>query len=87
MLGDRPRVELETVAGTGVEYVLDTQEVPRFTAHFAPLTDALGRWRAEGFTVRLVAGDEHQAEHLKQILRDHDVETPIAPALDAPDPL
>ena len=39
MLGDRPRVELETVAGTGVEYVLDTQEVPRFTAHFAPLTD------------------------------------------------
>src|SRR5882672_3297088 len=48
VLGDRPRVELETVAGTGVEYVLDTQEVPRFTAHFAPLTEALGRWRAEG---------------------------------------
>src|SRR4029453_1559731 len=63
VLGDRPRVELETLAGTGAEYVLDTQEVPRFTAHFVQLTEALGRWRAEGFTVRLVAGDEHQAEH------------------------
>ena len=85
VLGDRPRVELETLAGTGVEHVLDTQEVPRFTAHFVQLTEALGRWRAEGFTVRLVAGDEHQAEHLRQILRDNNVEAPIVASLDAPD--
>jgi transcription-repair coupling factor (superfamily II helicase) len=85
VLGDRPRVELETVAGPdGDSHVLDTQEVPRFTAHFVQLAEALGRWRAEGFTVRLVASDEHQAEHLRQILRDHDVEAPIA-ALDAPE--
>ena len=87
VLGDRPRVELEMVAGTAAEHVLDTQEVPRFTAHFVQLTEALGRWRAEGFTVRLVAGDEHQAEHLRQILRDHGVEAPIAAALDSPESL
>src|SRR6185295_4491276 len=86
VLGDRPRVELETVASTeGESHVLDTQEVPRFTAHFAQLTEALGRWRAEGFTVRLVAGDEHQAEHLRQILRDNNVEAPIVATLEAPE--
>src|SRR5262249_56095978 len=85
VLGDRPRLELELVAGTTAEHVLDTQEVPRFTAHFVQLAEALGRWRAEGFTVRLVASDEHQAEHLRQILRDHDVEAPIVARLDAPE--
>jgi transcription-repair coupling factor (superfamily II helicase) len=83
VLGERPRVELELVAGTAAEHVLDTQEVPRFTGHFVQLTEALGRWRAEGFTVRLVAADEHQAEHLRQILRDHDVEALIVGGLDA----
>ncbi len=85
VLGDRPRVELELVAGTAAERVLDTQEVPRFNGHFATLTEALSRWRAEGFTVRIVVADEHQAEHLRQILRDHDAEVPIAAALDAPE--
>jgi transcription-repair coupling factor (superfamily II helicase) len=85
VLGERPRVELELVAGTGAEHVLDTQEVPRFTGHFAQLTEALGRWRAEGFTARLVVADEHQAEHLRQILRDHDAEVPIVGAIDAPE--
>ncbi len=84
VLGERPRVELDLVAGTGAEHALDTQEVPRFTGHFAQLTEALGRWRAEGFTVRLVVADEHQAEHLRQILRDHDAEVPIAGAIDTP---
>jgi transcription-repair coupling factor (superfamily II helicase) len=85
MLDGRPRLELELVAGTAAEHVLDTQEVPRFTGHFAQLTEALGRWRAEGFTVRLVVADGHQAEHLRQILRDHDAEVPIAGAIDAPE--
>jgi transcription-repair coupling factor (superfamily II helicase) len=87
VLGGRPRVELELVTGTAVEHVLDTQDVPRFTGHFASLTEALGRWRAEGFTVRLVAADEHQAEHLRQILRDHDVEAPVAAGIDAAESL
>jgi len=85
VLGARPRVELELVAGTAAEHVLDTQEVPRFTGHFASLTEALARWRAEGFRVRLVVADEHQAEHLRQILRDHDAEVPIVGSLDAPE--
>jgi hypothetical protein len=86
ILGDRPRVELETLAGTGIEHVLDTQEVPRFTAHFVQLTEALGRWRAEGFTVRLVAGDEHQAEHLRQILRDNTSRRPSSGPSMPPNP-
>jgi transcription-repair coupling factor (superfamily II helicase) len=85
VLGERPRVELDLVTGTGLEHVLDTQEVPRFTGHFAQLTEALGRWRAEGFTVRLIVADEHQAEHLRQILRDHDAEVPVVGAIDAPE--
>jgi transcription-repair coupling factor (superfamily II helicase) len=87
VLKGRPRVELEVVAGTGAESVLETQEVPRFSGHFAQLTEGLGRWRAEGFRVRLVAADDHQAEHLRQILRDHDVEAPIADTIDAPERL
>jgi transcription-repair coupling factor (superfamily II helicase) len=85
LIGERPRVELELVAGTAAEHVLDTQEVPRFGGRFAVLTEALGRWRAEGFVVRLVVADEYQAEHLRQILRDHEVEAPVVAALDAPE--
>jgi len=85
LIGERPRVELELVAGTAAEHVLDTQEVPRFSGRFAHLTEALGRWRAEGFVVRLVVADDLQAEHLRQILRDHDVEAPVVAALPAPE--
>ncbi|HEY2996718.1 MAG TPA: transcription-repair coupling factor [Methylomirabilota bacterium] len=83
VIGGRPRVELELVSGTAAEHALDTQEVPRFGGRFADLTAALARWRAEGFTVRLVVADELQAEHLKQILRDHEVDVPVASGLDA----
>jgi transcription-repair coupling factor (superfamily II helicase) len=87
VLGDRPRVELELVAGTaGESHVLDTQDVPRFGGRFAQLTEQLLAWRGEGFRVRLVVADEHQTEHLRQILRDHGIEVPLAPAIDAPDP-
>jgi len=88
VLGERPRVELELVAGPAAGgHVLDTQEVPRFGGRFADLTAALARWRVEGFTVRLVVADEVQAEHLRQILRDHEVETLVAASLEAPEPL
>jgi transcription-repair coupling factor (superfamily II helicase) len=86
VLGERPRVELELVAATAADHVLDTQDVPRFGGRFAPLTEQLLAWRAEGFRVRLVAADAHQAEHLRQILRDHGIEVPIAAAIDALDP-
>jgi len=83
VLGDRSRLELELVTGTAAEHVLDTQEVPRFGGRFAHLTEELLRWRAEGFTVRLAAADEHQAEHLRQILRDHGTDVPVVGGLDA----
>src|SRR5437660_315171 len=87
--GDRLERELllEAFETAGYERVDTVEEVPRFSGRFADLTVALARWRVEGFTVRLVVADELQAEHLRQILRDHDVEALIAPGIDAPEPL
>jgi transcription-repair coupling factor (superfamily II helicase) len=91
-LAGRPRLELELVTGAAGpagerEFALETQAVPRWTGQFGPLSAQLGQWRAEGLTVRLVAPDVRQAEHLRQILRDHEIETPSAERLDAPEPL
>src|SRR5258705_876522 len=92
----RQLIELSLVAGTSsaaagagaaTEFTLETQEVPRFTGRFNQLTVELGRWREEGFRVRLTAADERQAEHLRQILREHQVEAPIAPSLDGAESL
>jgi transcription-repair coupling factor (superfamily II helicase) len=86
VLGDRPRLELELVAATPADHVLDTQDVPSLGGRFAQLAEQLLAWRGEGFRVRLVAADEHQAEHLRQILRDHGLEVPLAPGIDAEAP-
>ena len=87
-LGDRQRVELEVLSGAAApapdarEIVLDTRAVEPFTGRFNELAAALAEWRREGFRVRLVAGDERQAEHLRQILREHAVEASIADGLE-----
>ena len=96
-LGERQRVELETMSGAGTppaaaaldarEFVLDTRAPEQFTGRFAQLAEALVEWRREGFRVRLVAPDERQAEHLRQILREHAVEASRADGLDGPEPL
>ena len=91
-LAGRQQIFLSLVAGTGhgaptAELVLDTRSVERFTGRFADLATELGRWRTEGFTIRLVASDERQAEHLRQILREHSREALSIAALDAPEPL
>jgi transcription-repair coupling factor (superfamily II helicase) len=89
-LGPRQRVELETIGGTASasaearEIVLDTRAVEPFTGRFNDLAASLGEWRREGFRVRLVAADDRQAEHLRQILREHTVEAAIAADLDGP---
>ena len=87
VLGGRRRVELALVAGAApdrsdgaAELTLDSHAADRFGGRFDALGEALARWRAEGFTVRLVAGDSHQAEHLRQILRDRGLEVPVAGA-------
>src|SRR5262247_957957 len=93
-LAGRQLVELSLVAGTSsgatapgaAEFVLETQEVARFTGRFNQLATEIGRWRVEGFRVRLTAADERQAEHLRQILREHGVEALVA-SLDGPESL
>src|SRR6266850_1704632 len=95
-LAGRQIVELSLVAGTssaaagaaaGTEIVLETQEVPRFTGRFNQLTAEIAHWRAEGFRVRLTAADERQAEHLRQILREHQTEATLATTLEGLDSL
>jgi len=92
ILGDRQLVILELVTGAGgadgeVEFALDTQAVPQYSGRFAHLAADLAGWRREGFRVRLVAADERQSEHLRQILGEHDVEATAATSLEASDGL
>jgi transcription-repair coupling factor (superfamily II helicase) len=84
-LGRRPRVELELVAGaTGAPgLTLETLSVARYSGRFAQLAEEIVGWRREGFRVRLAAADAHQAEHLRQILREHGVEAVLVAGLDA----
>src|SRR5262249_34103689 len=56
------------------EIVVDTQAVDRSGGQFAHLAADIGRWRTEGFRVRLAASDARQAEHLRQILHEHGIE-------------
>ncbi len=96
-LAGRQLVELELVGETSsapagrapgaVELALDAHAVPQFNGRFNHLQAELERWRAEGFRTRLVAADERQAEHLRQILREHQLEVAGAPSLDGPDAL
>src|SRR5207237_7501248 len=92
----RQIVELSLVAGTSsaaagasaaTEITLETQEVPRFTGRFNQLTAEIARWSVEGFRVRLTAADERQAEHVRQILREHQVEAEIATSFEGPETL
>ena len=96
-LAGRQIVELSLVAGTSsaaagvtapaTEITLETQEVPRFTGRFNQLTSEIARWRIEGFRVRLTVADERQAEHVRQILREHQVEAQVAPSLEGSESL
>jgi transcription-repair coupling factor (superfamily II helicase) len=92
-LGERQRVELEVIgeaaapAAGAREFVLDTRAVDPFTGRFTELAASLEEWRREGFRVRLVAPDERQAEHLRQILREHAVEVALADGLDGSEDL
>src|SRR5207245_92920 len=96
-LSGRQLVELSLVAGTSsafagplpeaVEVTLETQAVPQFGGRFAQLAGELGRWRGEGFRIRLVASDARQVEHLRQILREHELEALPAATLAGDTPL
>jgi transcription-repair coupling factor (superfamily II helicase) len=81
-LRGRQLVLLTLVAGTAAgpetarpgELLLDTRAVGKSTGAFTRVATALAEWRQEGFTLRLVAGDERQVDHLCEILREHGLE-------------
>ncbi len=88
-IGMRTRIELGLVSGAGGpgEVTLETHTVPRYSGRFTQLAEELGRWRSEGFRVRLVAPDAAQAGHLRQILGEHDLVAVEATTLDGADAL
>ncbi len=87
-LAGRRRVECGLlVTGTGSAFRLETRSVEGFRGQFGRLAAALAGWRAEGFRVRLLAGDEATARRLREILRDHDLEAPELGSLLGPEPL
>jgi len=88
LLADRQRLELGLLSaaaparGRGeaarTDLDFDTHSVARFDGQFRQLAGELTRWIGEGTRVRLAASDTHQAESLRQILREHLLEaTPV----------
>ena len=88
-LGSRRRIELELVsdAGGAETFALDARSVGSYSGRFGQLAEELGAWRREGFRIRLAASDAHQAEHLRQILRDHGLEALRVDGLGGPESL
>src|SRR5215813_6724780 len=87
IVAGRPRVDLEVLAAEDADVSLEALSVEPYSGKFDRLLDDLVRWRGEGFTVRLVAADAGQAEHLREILHDRDLDTRVVEALESPDPI
>src|SRR5437016_604846 len=85
IIAGRPRVELEILAAGEADVTLEALSVDPYSGKFDRLVDDVNRWRGEGFTVRLVAADPGQAEHLREILHDHDLDTRVVEGLEASD--
>ena len=71
------RLDLTLLPGSGeadARIDLATRSVGGFRGQFKLLAEEVERWRAEGFTVRLVAGDPAQADRLRRILSEHGLE-------------
>src|SRR6266446_4331685 len=88
LLADRQRLELGLLSAaapargrgeaTRTDLDFGTHSVARFDGQFRQLAGELTRWIGEGTRVRLAASDTHQAESLRQILREHLLEaTPV----------
>jgi transcription-repair coupling factor (superfamily II helicase) len=90
-LTGRPRVEcgllVTGVAPGRTAFRLDTRSVEGFRGQFGRLAARLAEWRAEGFRVRLLAGDAQTAARLREILDDHDLDGPLVSTLLGPEPL
>src|SRR5206468_478023 len=79
------RLELEVLAAEDADVTLEALSVDPYSGKFERLVADLERWRGEGFSVRLVAADAGQAEHLREILHDHGLDTRVAEGLESPD--
>ena len=53
---------------------MGTRSVGGFRGQFKTLATEIRDWRAEGFVVRLVVDDERQADRLRQMLSEHELE-------------
>ncbi|PYN10176.1 MAG: hypothetical protein DME06_14640, partial [Candidatus Rokuibacteriota bacterium] len=97
LLADRQRLELGLLSaaapargrGEAARTDLDfgTLSVARFDGQFRQLAGELTRWIGEGTRVRLAASDTHQADSLRQILREHLLEATPVDALWGPERL
>src|SRR6184192_2729572 len=85
IIAGRPRVELEVLAAEDADVTLEALSVDPYSGKFERLVADLERWRGEGFSVRLVAADAGQAEHLREILHDHGLDTRVTEGLESPD--
>ncbi|MGH7263316.1 MAG: transcription-repair coupling factor, partial [Candidatus Rokuibacteriota bacterium] len=87
-IAGRPRVECGLlVTGGAVAFSLPTRSVESFRGQLRRLAGQLLAWRAEGFRVRLLAGEPPTAERLREIMADHELIAPIVPDLLSPEPL
>jgi transcription-repair coupling factor (superfamily II helicase) len=74
----RPRVECRVlVTGEAGAFRVEARSVGSFRGQFRRLADAVSTWRAEGFRVRLMAGDESAAGRIREILRDLELDAPV----------
>ena len=77
LLGAYQRLEMPLLQrrGPGPARVdMGTRAVGGVRGHFKVLAEDIQGWRGEGFTVRLVADDERQADRVRQMLSEHDLE-------------
>src|SRR5215472_10736742 len=78
LLADFQRLEMPLLA-TGPpaagRIAMGTRSVGGFRGQFKTLAGEIRTWRTEGFLVRLLADDERQAERLRQMLSEHEIES------------
>ena len=77
LLADFQRLELPLLAGptsAGTRVTMGTRSVGGFRGQFKEMAAEIRGWRGEGFAVRLVVDDERQAERLRRMLSEHELE-------------
>src|SRR5215472_1437000 len=60
--------------GASARFDMGTRSVGGVRGQFKALAEEIREWRGEGFTVRLVVDDERQADRLRQMLSEHELE-------------